>query len=705
MTEINLGRKSIDEYLFYRNRTLRVWPGKLLLGPTGKRLFADYLDKIPGFLGRIDFIHKLNLPGLFTVSVNGAPIEMDTAETIWYPSHLHMDDYRRRFEFHEDKFITDQDIAVSVQTWKNLGPKPLRLQIQVSECFRAEPEEGCITVIRACVSHEINLVGAICSSKNALLTEGLLLLPGTDVTFAVAAALGEDQHETKAGCAAAAKAMIDQGDWVQHQAAAYDHWFDDVPIFSSSDPLLDVTWWYRWFILRHNWAEPNMGNFHHGVFYEGRSHKNDKTLYAPYGHEFSQLSPMSTSDHLVDARWKHDPFCCEESAQTLLDSMDQKNVFRMMMIDKFSFPFGNFDEWGLYQFALVHRDTAFIRKVLPGFKENVLGMWDVFKNDDDDLQIAYNQRRTGKEFQPSFWYFIGFPDNAMDDSAYDFLKRVDLSVYLYMNALGTARLCEMVHDPDAHRFFDLAQRLKSQILEKMWDEKTGFFYDLHHKTEEKAMVKNVVGIYPLWAGITGKEHLAALAPYFDENEFATGSAFASVSRQCPVFMPMGSWKNQFFKGRDGCMWDGPSWPYTTCIALDAIAGQSKRNGHAYDREFGKFLRQYARQHFRNGSLHEPYLVEHYNAITGEPLSDEVDYAHSFFIDLIVRHVAGLEPNENGFTIDPVDMGLDAYCLTNVMLRGHALAIRYSQEEGLSVTVDEKCVHQGKDSLPFTYRFE
>lgn len=30
--------ETIDRMLAYRNRTLRTWPGKLLLGPTGRRL-------------------------------------------------------------------------------------------------------------------------------------------------------------------------------------------------------------------------------------------------------------------------------------------------------------------------------------------------------------------------------------------------------------------------------------------------------------------------------------------------------------------------------------------------------------------------------------------------------------------------------------------------------------------------------------------
>ena len=191
------------------------------------------------------------------------------------------------------------------------------------------------------------------------------------------------------------------------------------------------------------------------------------------------------------------------------------------------------------------------------------------------------------------WYFRGYPDNAGDEDSYDWLKRVDLSVYLYQNARGIERLCAALDDPPKKEFADLADRLEQQVLFEMWDEGTGFFYDLHHKTGQKAMVKNVVGIYPLWAQITDQRHLRVIDAMLDSRQFSTGSGLASVSRQCPAYRPQGSWKGHFLKGRDGCMWAGPSWPYTTAIALEAIALQSRRFGHRYDEGFTRLLREYS----------------------------------------------------------------------------------------------------------------
>jgi hypothetical protein len=330
----------------------------------------------------------------------------------------------------------------------------------------------------------------------------------------------------------------------------------------------------------------------------------------------------------------------------------------------------------------------------------------------DHLQVDTDHRLTGKEYQPSYWYFTGYPDNAGDESSYTALKRVDRSVYTYLNLLGIAYLCDIMGDPDKAEFFILAGKVRDDVLTKMWDGESGFFYDLHFKTDEKAPVKNIVGIYPLWAGISGREHTRALDYLFDPEVFNTGSAFASTGRDCPVFSADGGWKKQYFKGRNGCMWDGPSWPYTTGIALDAIGCQSKQHRLALDGWFMKLLRSYSLQHFQGQDIRRPYLVEHYNSITGEAISDEADYNHSFYIDLIIRHIAGIEPERDGFLFWPCRSGLKSFSLTGLRLQGHRIDVscRAAGEDGsgipagMSVYIDGKGVYENSEPPQAGMRF-
>ena len=134
----------------------------------------------------------------------------------------------------------------------------------------------------------------------------------------------------------------------------------------------------------------------------------------------------------------------------------------------------------------------------------------------------------------------------------------------------------------------------------MWDGESGFFYDLHYQTDEKAYVKNIVGAFPFFAGITDENHVKCMETLFSE-EFDTGCPFPSVSKECKVFTPEGGWMGQFFKGRNGCIWDGPAWPYANSIIpvsythLDAAcSGKCSCNSSSGNTaDFGEILCRYA----------------------------------------------------------------------------------------------------------------
>lgn len=152
------------------------------------------------------------------------------------------------------------------------------------------------------------------------------------------------------------------------------------------------------------------------------------------------------------------------------------------------------------------------------------------------------------------------------------------------------------------------------------------------------------------------------------------------------------------------MWDGPSWPYTTGIALDAIALQSKNNAHRFDKEFGKYLREYSLEHYKEKNLDIPYLVEHYDSVTGEALSDEPDYLHSFYIDLIVRHVVGITPTEDGIEIDPLDIGLKHLSVKNLYVGDNNISVFYQKGSTYRVEVNGKTVFEKKEPEKAVIKF-
>ena len=702
--------------LRYEERALRTMTGKLLFAPVGHRASVAYLDRLPGFSGRFDLIHKTNLTELFTM-VCGISADWESAQSVWYPDRLDMRLETESFVFEEKKYLLEDDLAVAVQQWTNRGDEPLEL------CFRSQPvkahsyviEEGWLAFETPDLTYGYAVAGVSTwrymkpgeERLSAVGSGRLVIAPGEGpVTVTGYCQLGNLKQESvtelkdKLVHYLEAHPAPDAG--VQ-ASAEWEEYLAKAPSFTCSLPIYEQTWNYRWLIMKHCTSFPGWGNFRQAVMYEGRSHKMSPAPLESKGWEFTKLIPLSTPLHLMDYRWR-DPALAHEFIRTFLDSADEDGIPRSMVTNGYMASYANFGIWAIYQLYLVDGDEAFLREILPALKAFVEGHRKVHGDPDDELPIEYVHARTGKEYPPSYWYFGGYPDNPKDKTHYTPLKRVDRSVYHYLNAKGLAAICRVLEDADAPRYEALTERIAADIESKMWDPETKFYYDLHYQTDEKAMVRNIVGFYPWWAGIAPHEGIEALT---DPAEFATGSGFPSVSRQSEIYEPDGGWRKLFFKGRNGCVWDGPSWPYTTAIALSALSNESRRQGHRFDADYARFFREYTAEHFRDGDLRRPYLVEHYNPESGEPLSDEPDYNHSYWIDLVVQDIAGFRPQPDGIRIEPLDIGLGWYCLKDLRYRGHVYEIRFARKprpdmaEGLTILRDGSEIYHGSGPVDLT----
>jgi hypothetical protein len=680
----------IDEALGCGRRGLRSAPGRLLLGPTGARLWADVLDEAPGFVGAIDLVHKLNIPLLFTTTVSPSAVPGPPAEVQWRPSHLTM---KRKFGtavLTERKFISWDDVAVSEQSWTNSGPESLTLTLDVDSDWCGPVHEGVSRGRRRIETRDFTIISAVTADEPKLWS-GLELGPGESRTVVVAAALGLAESDSVDELVDRARAAL-LPDAVDRQRADYQTWFDATPKFTSSDPVLDRLWNYRWFLLRHNLAEPRAGALTGPVVYEGRSHKMTKEPWHPQGWEFSKHIPLSTPMHVVELRWHHDLELAASAVRSVIDRQGEDGQFYSATANEVMHPYANFMGWAAWQYTQLH-GFAPVADAMPALKRQVRGERENLVPSEDELPVQFDHRLTGKEYQPSYWYFAGYPDDPKDPRGYTPLKRVDRAIYHYLNALGVARLCAQATDPDQLEFEELAERIAASVLSKQWDANGEFFYDLHHQTDQRALVRNVVGFYPWWAGIPTERHRAGFQNAFDATGFGSPWPLPSVEVECPVYQPAGSWKGAFLKGRNGCMWDGPTWPYTNSVVLDAIARESRRAGHQFDGLFADILRRYTLMHFNQHDGRTPYLVEHYDSQTGEPISDEPDYNHSYLIDLMVRHVAGLSvevddsAREIRIEVDPLSVGLDHFQLDDVRVAGRVLTVSYSSAGGLVVLVD------------------
>lgn len=700
----------IDRQLHCSNRSMKTHQGKLLFGPAGNRLFVDYLERRPGFCGRIDFIHKCNITSLFEVRCSTNP-DFEVAECMWYPSKFTMEYEDRNVSLTEVKMITKDDMAISIQTWKNKSEKPIELELHVEAagCMTEQDSANTYFLQTPQLSHGYRVGAAI--SWNASKTNKTFIKPQEELTVIAVACAGNMETETKEELlekvASFKKNLVNEEEIINTHGKEYQSFFDQIPHFNSSDQVLNKTWYYRWYILKNCISKPQFGYLKDTVMYEGRGHKTGKEPLKPNGWEFCRLICLSTPLHLTDLKWSHNKELIHELIRSFLNCQGEDGIVNSAFVDHFGSPFSNYIVWAVYNLYLLDGDREFIREIAPKLKAFIDGNRKAYDSENDKLQVEVRHQRTGKEFQPSYWYFSDYPQNTKAPGAMTPLKRVDRTIYHYLNVLGYARMLKDLNDDSFMEYQELADTIAAQVNEKMWDKESGFYYDLHHLTDEKAMVKNIVGIYPYWAGISEEEHEKGLEYLFSKDYFATGSAFATVAKDCPAFSPAGGWMG-VIRGRNSCMWAGPSWPYTNGITLDAIGKESKKLGHRYDTEFTQFLREYAWQHFESHDLNRPYLVEQYHAITGEPISDEPDYNHSYFLNLIISHVCGVEVEENKIVIDPIDVQLSYFTLDDLYIKGHKYNLSYEKVEGNEWDKDSKqgfCIYQDDQLIHASEKLE
>ena len=692
--------------LTYENRCLRTITGALLFGPSGDRLAVDVLDRKPGFSGSVDFIHKMNITQLFSIATDRREDYRD-AKVIWYPTHMTFDYERNGLKLLETKVVLKEDIAVSLLEVENFSGKSIIFSLSCQpEGFQVEKRERkgqpgfCFFAQSPVIRFGISVGIALSWNQTG---EQTVLKPGEKKRIISAAYVGNLAVEKENGFWEKLEEFwkkLDLENTEQYLLERNREFYEKVPSFFCDDRLMERCWKYRWYILNNALCKPGYGRFPETVMYEGRDHRMPKTALKPRGWEFSRLIPLSTPLQITDFRWYSDKELVKETIRSAFCGQDETGLLLCADVETSAKSYANYMLWAVWLFYLTEPDQDFVHQLLPKMKKYIEGHEKAYQDGKSNLLIERKHSLTGKEYQPSYWYFHDFPKNPKDPAGYTPLKRVDRSIYHYLNLKGLANLMAEVKDPESSVYEEKARALAAEINEKMWDPETGFYYDLHFETEEKAMVQNIVGIYPYWAEIARKDQEKGILPLMDPEKFDLGYAFPSVSKECPAFCPDGGWQGDFLKGRNGCVWCGPSWPYTTAIALEALGNESRREGHRYDEEFDRFLEEYTIEHFREGDPAKPYLVEHYNPISGERLSDEADYNHSFWLDLIVSYVAGVIVEAKQIRFDPIRTHLEWFELDNLMVRGHRLRISYDKnrrdDAAYQVFADGKRIKAGKD---------
>lgn len=258
-------------------------------------------------------------------------------------------------------------------------------------------------------------------------------------------------------------------------------------------------------------------------------------------------------------------------------------------------------------------------------------------------------------------------------------ESVDLNAYLYAEKGFLKSMAEELgYNADAEKYTKEAKQLQEYINENMYDEETGFYYDV--QTNEDGSVKKLLvnrgkgteGWIPLWAKAATKEQAAKVVEnMIDENKFNTFVPFPTASKDNDKYDPEKYWR-------------GPVWLDQALYAVEAL------QNYGYNDEAKEVtikLFDHSKGLLGDGPIHE-----NYNPETGEGLhTKNFSWSASAFYLLYQNTLTSTNTtSQTGFEIPGLEVSVNKELLLEAIKKAELIReAEYTKEsyQGLVSALD------------------
>lgn len=663
-----------------------------------------------GFSGGVHWVHKTGDSGLAPIQLQiwadgGAVVPGDA---VYRPSHvtLHARDEVTGLQATEDKFITRDDVCVSVLSLRNAGEDSVDVRLDLT--WGVPPGENRFRGDIPVFVHREGPPGDDLRGR---------IPPGYRAVLVFVVAFAPDQAEAVRRAARWAR----DPDPVRVHAQEYQAWFDEnVPRFDCSDPWATKMWYHRWYVVRKNHGNPGVGLTREDTFSEGRWNVDWYTASITYG-----------AGHVLrETRWLRDARYCQNYFRGFARNQRSDGLFRSWYVNGIARPNadeGKYTEWigaAVWDMFLVHPDRAFLQEAEPALQRNA-DYWTEHMTGDDGLLTVDNHWWTGMEWQPSFFYRADYRLGERRDGCdvQNPVKRLDLTAYYFAGLRALAQIAGVLGDEESadvwRRYADV---VKAAVLYRMWDDADGFFYDVLPETHEKIRTApTIAAFYPFYAHLPGSGQIKAWAKLIDPAWFWTTHPPASTAQTSPAFSQEPEMRG---KPLTACYWNGPTWPHANSLVISGLANSLRTHGEDAHAPFGvgrdtlfALFNSFCRAQFENGDFERPHTGESYRGDTGAWQTPERDYHHSTWADLVITALIGLVPRtDDVLEVSPLlptreNGGWSHFCLENVPYHGRLLTLVWDDprepgdayndgDKGFTVYVDGARFHHQSDLTPF-----
>jgi hypothetical protein len=501
----------------------------------------------------------------------------------------------------------------------------------------------------------------------------------------LATSIGNDDA---AVMAANANLLSHAAEVIQAKDAEWQGYFENaVPEFHSPDEKLNRLWYYIWYVLRANAVR------------HGDAVSADFTVPTKYGYWGCYI--WDSSFHALGQMHLQDPDVAENALRAILSvqypngfvpvnsgaddvevntpadgtyDLNPRDFYRYTetsdpFIGRLEYRSPQPHQWGIsqkigtidvqektmlpilgvaaWQVYLTTGDRGFLTEMYERLARYDDWLWRR-RNTGDGLLVYYNPEESGWDNAARL---LPLPVKTVDGSTMAYLLRKMLAQSA--QELGLA--------DEAAKYEQRAELTARSINEKMWDESSGFYYDLS-VDGQKRTEKSPAGFIPLMAGIVSEERTAHLAWHLrSSEEFAVPAPVPTVSADNPEYNPR-IWG-----------WNGPAWIPSNWLVMESFA----RAGMTDDSN--RIMQAMEDMMLKPEGW--PGAYEQYNSQTGDPFG-VADYSWSGAInDYLTRWVAGVQPDapKHALVIAPhLFPGWNSFELERLHIGHNQIGYRYER---------------------------